>query len=185
MKKLIVMLLALMLCLPAWAETVQEPMAENVLAPFVLQAPEGVMLEENAGGTSCTYIHPNGTTRVVAMVLGRVPDEQGDHAAELRRLMAQFAPGAPEGAPLTLTAGFHGLKTVVPEALSGAGGLRIDQVNVMVLWQTTLQGELLILSGYDMLGDTQAAEMLIDALLTSTTVNQAPVVPQGNPGLTQ
>lgn len=171
MKKLIALLLVLM-CLPALAEP-----AESPLAPFRLTAPAGVTVQEGAGGASMAYVHENGTTRVVAMVVSRVPDETGDHASELRRLMAQFAPEAQSGTPLTLTAGFHGLKAVTPDALEGVEGSLVDQVTVMVLWQTALRAELLILSGYDMAGDAAAAEKLIDALLASATVNDAPVLP--------
>lgn len=177
MKKLIVLLLTLLMCLPAVAETVEAP-----LTPFELTIPAGVTIEAGAGGASQTFVHENGTTRVVAMVISRVPDVEGDHAAELRRLMAQFAPAAQSGMPLTLTAGFHGLKAVTPEALEGVEGAMVDQVTVMILWQTALRGELLILSGYDMAGDAAAAEALIDALLSSAVVNDAPLMPQ--PALT-
>lgn len=172
MKKLIAWLLVLMMCLPALAET-----AENPLDPFQLTVPDGVTVEEGAGGASMTFVHGNGTTRVVAMVISRVPDLEADHGAELRRLMAQFAPAAQSGTALGLTAGFHGLKAVTPEALEGLNGTLIDQVTVMVLWQTTLRGELLILSGYDMAGDAARAEALIDVLLQSASVNGAPVLP--------
>ena len=173
-KKLIALLL-LMMCLPSLAET-----AESPLVPFAITAPEGVAILDGAGDASLTYVHGNGTTRVVAMVISRVPDLEGDHAAELRRLMAQFAPAAQPGTPLTMTAGLHGLKAVTPDALEGQGGTKVDQVTVMVLWQTALRGELLILSGYDMAGDTAAVEALIDALLASATVNDAPVIAQAN-----
>lgn len=172
MKKLLALLLVLMMGLPALAETEEAP-----LAPFVLSIPGEVAVEEGAGGTSLTFVHPNGTTRVVAMVTSRVPDVEADHAAELRRLMAQFAPAAQSGTLLTLTAGFHGLKAVTPAALEGMEGTMVDQVTVMVLWQTALRGELLILSGYDMAGDEAAAEALIDALLAGATVNDAPILP--------
>ena len=171
MKKLIVLLMAVLLCMPAWAETAE------FLVPFVIAAPQGVTAAEGAGGASVVYVHENGTTRVVATVISRVPDTESDHAAELRRLMAQYAPKAQSGVPLTLTAGFHGLKAVTPGALEGMNGALIDQVTVMVLWQTAMQGELLILSGYDMAGDAAKAEALIDALLAAATVNNAPILP--------
>lgn len=170
MKKLIVLLMAVLLCVPAWAETAEH------LAPFVIAAPEGVTAAEGAGGASVVYVHENGTTRVVATVISRVPDTESDHAAELRRLMSQYAPKAQSGVPLTMTAGFHGLKAVTPGALEGMNGAMIDQVTVMVLWQTAMQGELLILSGYDMAGDAAKAEALIDALLAAATVNDAPIL---------
>lgn len=178
MKKLIVWLLVLLMALPVLAETAADP-----LDPFRLSAPEGVTIENGAGGASVTFVHENGTTRVVAMVISRVPDLEGDHAAGLRGLMAQFSPEAQSGTALTLTAGFHGLRAVTPDALEGLNGTLVDQVTVMVLWQTALRGELLILSGYDMAGDTAQAEAFIDALLQTATVNDAPILPL--PALTE
>lgn len=171
MKKLMILLMVLLIALPALAETAEEP-----LAPFQISAPEGVSAEEPVGGTGLTFVHENGTTRVLAMVISRVPDAEGDHAAELRRLMVQFAPESRSGVPLTLTAGLHGLQAVTPNAMEGRNGAKPDQITVMVLWQTALRGELLILSGYDMDGDTLAVEELLSSLLSHTTVNGAPIM---------
>lgn len=171
MKKLIALLLVLMLALPACAEP-----AADFLAPFVLDVPEGVTVQYGAGGASLTYVHENGTTRAVAMVISRVPDPEADHVAGLAALMAQLAPGAQEMVPMTgLTPGFWGLRAVAPDALEGVNGLAVDQVTVMVLWQTALQAELLILTSYDVGGDFAQAELLLDMLLQSATVNGAPV----------
>lgn len=221
MKKLIAMLLALMLCLPAWAETTDVPGAaeprenlqaapaeaakpvQDLLAPYVLTVPEGVTAEENAGGVSRTYVC--GGTRVVAMVLDRVLDAEGDHEAELSRLMSMFAPGAEQGGALRLPEGFHGLRAVAAGALSSVDNsasdpakdvpddpakvIPIDQVTVMVLWHEVQEADavqeagavqeakLLILSGYDMTGDTAAVDALMLALLQSATVHDAPVLP--------
>lgn len=177
MKRLIVLLMALMLCLPALAEQPGGPSPLTLLSPFEVTLPEDASVQENAGGVSVTFIHGNGQTRVVAMTLSRVPDENGDHAAELTRLMGQFAPGAKDHMPLALTGGFHGLLATTPAALEGADGTPIDQVTVMVLWQTDMRGELLILSGYDMAGQTARAWTLIDQLLQSAAVEGLPVVP--------
>jgi len=78
---------------------------------------------------------------------------------------------------IELLAGLHGLKAVTPGAMEGLNGQRVDQVTFMVLWQTALRGELLILSGYDMSGDTARAEAMLNLLMRSVTVNDAPVVP--------
>ena len=175
MKKLLSILLTAVLfltCMPALAE---EAMA--ALLPFSLTLPQDVTIQENAGGTSVTFLHGNGMTRAVAMVLERVPDENGDHAAALNTLMGQFAPEAENYTPLALSEGFYGLLATTPGALEGVGGARIDQVTIMVLWQTPLEGELLILSGYDMQGETARAWTLVDALTQALTVNGVPVVP--------
>lgn len=174
MKKLIALLLALLLCLPALAESAD---VSGALAPFAITTPDDVTAQLAPGGTSVTFAHGNGSTRVVAMVLSRVPDENGDHAAGLERLMEQFAPGAQDFTHLSLTPGLHGLMAVTPGALEGVNGTQVDQVTVMVLWQTSLRGELLILSGYDMTGATDRTNAMINMLLRSATVNDAPVVP--------
>ena len=174
MKKLLIILLTALLCvtwLPALAED-----AMAALLPFALTLPQDVTAQENAGGTSVTFVHGNGMTRVVAMVLERVPDENGDHAAELNRLMGQFSPDAVDYTPLTLAEGCYGLLAVTPGALEGVGGIRVDQVTVMVMWQSPLEGELLILSGYDMQGETARAWTLVDALMQAATVNGMPIV---------
>ncbi len=183
MKKLITLLLALCWCLPALAETA-EPLPEwpEALAPFELSLPEETAAQTAPGGASVTFAHENGATRAVAMVISRVPDVEGDHGASLRTLMAQFSPEAEEGTPLTLASGCYGLMAVTPGALEGVGGAAIDQVTVMVLWQTAERAELLILSGYDMGGDTEQTRALTDALLRSITVNGTPVLPGSVPG---
>ena len=180
MKKLIILLTALMMCLPALAEALPEaqPTEPLALSAFVFSLPQDVQaVSADPDAATASLVHGNGSTRVVAMALTRVPDEEADHAAELARLMELFAPGAQDFTPLTLTPGFHGLMAVTPYALEGAGTERVDQVTVMVLWQTALRGELLILSGYDMMGDAAKARTMIDMLLHACTVNDAPVLP--------
>lgn len=198
MKKLLTALLALLLCCPALAEeSAATPPAEEpttsaatapaeapeaadpaaLLAPFAFTLPQDVTAQVNAAETAVSFVHGNGLTRVVGMTLSRVPDPEGDHAAELARLMELFAPGAKDSMPLALSEGFHGLLATTPGALEGMGNAPIDQVTVMILWQTEERGELLILSGYDMKGETIRAWTLIDALLQSATVDGVPVVP--------
>lgn len=179
MKKFLAFVMSLMLCLSAAAAEapVQADPVEELLSPFMFDLPDDVTAALAPGEASVSFVHENGATRAVGMVLSRVPDENGDHAAELQRLMAQFAPAAEEGMPLGLTPGFYGLMAVTPGALEGIGGARVDQVTIMVLWQTALRGELLILSGYDMSGDTARAEAMLNLLMRSVTVNDAPVVP--------
>jgi len=178
MKKLLAMLLALTLAavLPAMAETVEIPAPEEAspLSPFELAIPDAWQVELN--GASVTFV--SGNTRVVAMVISRVGDVEADHMASLATLMSQFSPEAQSPLTLTLTPGFYGLQTVTVDALEGAGeGNLVDQLTVMVLWQTALQGELLILSGYDMNGDNAAVQAMLDTLLSSATVNDAPLFP--------
>lgn len=195
MKKLLALLLCLLLCLPALAEGPAGEDVQSLLTPFAFELPAEVQSALSASETSVSFVHENGTTRAVAMVLSRVPDENGDHHAELKRLMAQFSPNAQSYSVLGLTQDYHsmmadnpavvedlsggcyGLIAVTPAALEGADGTAVDQVTVMVLWQSALRGELLILSAYDMAGDTESAQAMVNLLLRAATVNGMPVVP--------
>ena len=188
MKKLIILLIALLMCLPALAETLPEgepasaaepqrapasPAPEDglsLLAPYAFALPQDVSVLPPSA-TSVTFVHGNGSTRVVAQVVHRVSDKDGDHIAELERLLSFFAPSAGEPLLLPLAPGFCGLQAVAPYALEGAGTERVDQVTVMIHWQTGDQGELLILSGYDMEGETVKARTMIDMLLRACSVN--------------
>ena len=186
MKKMIALLMALMLCLPALAETTpaeDAPEAAELLSPFAIALPEEVTELTTPGGSSVTYVHANGTTRAVAQVLSRVPDPEGDHAAELLRLMALFAPDSEDVTPLAMADGFHGLMALAPDAQNGMKGARVDQVTVMVLWQTAERGELLILSAYDLGDVTDNAWALLNLLTRSVSVEGVPVVePVAEPG---
>lgn len=193
MKKLIILLTALLMCLPALAETLPEgettPAAEpqsapaapapedalSLLAPYAFTLPQDVSVLHPTD-TALTFVHANGSTRVVAQVISRVSDQDGDHDAELERLMSFFAPEAGDYFHLLLAPGFHGLQAVTPYALEGAGTERVDQVVAMIHWQTGDQSELLILSGYDMEGQTPRAQTMINMLLRACSVNGAAVV---------
>ena len=152
MKKLIWMLL-LALTLTAFAAETPDP-----FAPYVLAVPQGAVLTENEG----THTFVDGHTRAVAIVIPRVPD--ADPAGALIRMMAQFEPAAVIGADLPVNPGFHGLTAVTPDKF----GTGVDQLTVMILCDA---GDLLILSVYDMDGDTAKAQSLLDALLAGITVN--------------
>lgn len=184
MKRLIALLMALMLCLPALAETdaaPEAPDAAELLSPFVLALPDEVTVQTTPGGSSVTYVHENGTTRAVAMTLSRVPDPEGDHAAELMRLMEAFSPAAQDEMPLALAEGFHGLMALTPGALDGVQDARVDQVTVMVLWQTAERGELLIISAYDLGGETESAQALLNLLLRAVTVEGTALIEAATP----
>ena len=161
MKKMICILLTmLMLCAFAWAEEV------NPFAPYALTVPEGAMLEESEG----TYTVVSGVTRVVVMVIDRVPD--ADPAEAIVRLMTQFEPYAIIGEDIPASEGFTGLAALN----AGKFGQGVDQITVMVL---SHEGDLLILSAYDLNGDGEKAQSLLDAVLLSLTVNgEAIILPE-------
>ncbi len=156
MKKWLCILLMLLLCVPALAE-------DSPFAPYVLTAPEGAALEEHEGA----YAFVSGVTRVVAMVIPRVPDE--DPAGAVARMMAQFDPDAVLEEDLPLAEGYTGITAVRADSF----GPGVDQVTVMILSDA---GDLLILSGYDLTGDEEKVQALLDALLASMTVGNSPVV---------
>lgn len=162
MKKLLCLLLALLPLLGA-AET-----AENPFAPYVLTAPEGCELQQRDG----TYAFVSGTTRVVAIRIDRIPDE--DPATALPRLMGQFDPQAVIGEEIITESGFYALQALHMDADESG----IDQRIVMVLLN---DGTLLILSGCDLNDDAVPVVQLMDALLATLTANGAPALPANEP----
>ncbi len=157
MKRILCILLMLLICtLPALAE-------ENPFAPYCLTVPASVELTETEG--TFTFVH--GKTRVVAMVIERVPDENPDGA--IIRMMGQFEPDAVIGDDLPMAEGFVGLQAVNQDKF----GEGLDQLNVMILGS---DGNLLILSGYDLDGDEEQVRLLLDTLLSTLTVDGVKIV---------
>lgn len=156
LKKLLCILLMLIFALPALAEA-------NPFAPYTLAVPEAVELTENEG----TYAFVYGMTRVVAMVIDRVPDEKPAEA--VIRMMTQFEPEAVIGEDLPMAEGYVGLKAVNTDQF----GEDVDCLTVMVL---SAEGDLLILSGYDLSGSEEHVQSLLDSLLAGLTVDGTPIV---------
>lgn len=156
MKRILCILMMLLFAFPALAE-------DNPFFPYVLTAPEGVTLESNEG----THAFVSGVTRVVAMRIERVPDD--DPAEAILRLMGQFEPDAVIDGALTLEGGCVGLTAQTIDKF----GEGMHQWNMMML---SAQGDLLILSGYDLEGDDESVHALMDALLAAATLNGEPVV---------
>lgn len=153
MKKLLCILLAcLCVALPAAAEDA------NPFAPYVLTAPEGAELTDGEG----SLVFVAGNARAVAQVIDRVPDE--DPAEAILRMMTQFEPFAIIGEDIAAAEGFVALSALNEDKF----GDDVDLITVMVLSQ---EGDLLILSAYDMDGDEAKAQALLDALLETLTVN--------------
>lgn len=162
MEKILCILLAILSFIsPVLAEDA------NPFAPYTLTAPEGAVLEEGEG--SLTFVE--GNTRVVAQVIDRVPD--ADPTEAVIRMMTQFEPFAIIGEDLALADGFVGV-TALNEDKFGEG---VDMITVMVLSQ---EGDLLILSGYDLTGDGEKAQTLLDALLAALTVDGVKILLTAN-----
>ena len=156
MKKLLCILLMLIFALPALAQ-------ENPFAPYQLSVPQGAALEE--GESYHTVVE--GMTRVVVMRIDRVPD--ADPADAILRLMSHFDANAVIGESIPMTEGYTAAQALTADKY-GAG---IDALTVMIL---SPEGNLMILSGYDMEGDGDALQTLMNTLLSSLTVADTPIV---------
>lgn len=164
MKRIICSLLAICcFILPALAERASLAEDANPFAPYVLSAPEGAALEEGEG--SLTFVREN--TRVVAQVISRVPD--ADPAEAVLRMMTQFEPFAIIGEDLPTAEGFVAV-TALNEDKFGDG---VDMISVMVL---SCEGDLMILSAYDLTGETDKAQALLDALLETLAVSDVNII---------
>lgn len=162
MKKIICMLLMLLFAIPALSE--EAPLTDaSPFAPYRMTVPDSVELVEKDG--TFTYVY--GPTRVVAMVIDRVPDEKPEEA--IIRMMGQFEPDAVIGESIPAAEGYVGIRAVCADKF-GEGE---DQLIVMILGA---QGDLLILSGYDMNGSEEHAQSLLDALLTNLTADGVHIV---------
>jgi len=156
MKKLLCILLMLLFAIPALAEG-------NPFAPYEIALPQGAALENNEG----THTFVSGKTRVVAMLIERVPD--ADPAEAIVRLMAQFEPDAVIQGELAAAKGYAGLTAVTKDKFAAG----VNQWNVMLLGPA---GDLLILSGYDLEGDNESVHALLDALLEGLTAEGMPII---------
>lgn len=131
---------------------------ESALAPFNVVLPEDAHVEMAEGRITLV----RGDSRVVAMVISRVPDE--DPAAALPILMQDFDPKTSETMDFDAQPGFCILGGVVNDAF-GDGE---DKITLMVLADS---GELLILSGYNLARDHHALYLFLTALLEATTMD--------------
>lgn len=155
MKRIICILLMLLFALPA--------LAENPFAPYEIALPEGAVLEAGEGSHAIAA----DKTRVVVMVIPRVPD--ADPESALQRMVFQFDPDAVLEDAIPLAEGYVGV-TALSEDRFGEG---VDQLNLFIL---SAEGDLLILSGYDLEGDEDKVQSLLDAILHQLTANGDPLV---------
>ena len=155
MKRIICILLMLLFALPA--------LAENPFAPYEIALPEGAVLEAGEGSHAIAA----DKTRVVVMVIPRVPD--ADPESALQRMVFQFDPDAVLEDAIPLAEGYVGV-TALSEGRFGEG---VDQLNLFIL---SAEGDLLILSGYDLEGDEAKVQTLLSAILHQLTTNGDPLV---------
>ena len=135
---------------------------ESALAPFNVILPDDAHVEMAEGRIMLVQ----GDSRVVAMVISRVPDE--DPAAALPVLMQDFDPKTSETMDFDAQPGFCILGGVVNDAF-GDGE---DKITLMVLADS---GELLILSGYNLARDHHALYLFLTELLENVSMDGAAV----------
>lgn len=131
---------------------------ESALAPFNVVLPDDTHVEMAEGRITLVQ----GDSRVVAMVISRVPDE--DPAAALPVLMQDFDPKTSETMDFDAQPGFCILGGVVNDAF-GDGE---DKITLMVLADS---GELLILSGYNLARDHYALYLFLTELLENVSMD--------------
>lgn len=135
---------------------------ESALAPFNVILPDDTHVEMAEGRITLVQ----GDSRVVAMVISRVPDE--NPAAALPVLMQDFDPKTSETMDFDAQPGFCILGGVVNDAF-GDGE---DKITLMVLADS---GELLILSGYNLAQDHHALYLFLMELLENVSMDGAAV----------
>lgn len=135
---------------------------ESALAPFNVILPDDAHVEMAEGRITLVQ----GDSRVVAMVISRVPDE--DPAAALPVLMQDFDPKTSETMDFDAQPGFCILGGVVNDAF-GDGE---DKITLMALADS---GELLILSGYNLARDHHALYLFLTELLENVSMDGAAV----------
>ena len=135
---------------------------ESALAPFNVVLPDDTHVEMAEGRITLVQ----GDSRVVAMVISRVPDE--DPAAALPVLMQDFDPKTSETMDFDAQPGFCILGGVVNDAF-GDGE---DKITLMVLADS---GELLILSGYNLAQEHHALYLFLMELLENVSMDGAAV----------
>lgn len=135
---------------------------ESALAPFNVILPDDTHVEMAEGRITLVQ----GDSRVVAMVISRVPDE--DPAAALPVLMQDFDPKTSETMDFDAQPGFCILGGVVNDAFDDGE----DKITLMVLADS---GELLILSGYNLARDHHALYLFLMELLENVSMDGAAV----------
>ena len=141
------------------------PLAEGTDAPTGTPAPTP-MLTAVPESALAPFTLVRGDSRVVAMVISRVPDE--DPAAALPVLMQDFDPKTSETMDFDAQPGFCILGGVVNDAFDDGE----DKITLMVLADS---GELLILSGYNLARDHHALYLFLTELLENASMDGAAV----------
>lgn len=158
MKRMLMLALALvMLTACALAED------SHPFGSFNLTVPEDAAVEEN--DLTLTVIREQ--ARVVVQVIPQELSEDGQ--AQVRELLSVYNENIAEVTDVPLVAGLYGAMGLIEDRLDEG----IHEIPVLIL----ARGELLILSGYDLEGDTLAVHTLIADLLSGVTFAGEPILP--------
>ena len=159
MKRILPLVLALaMLMTTALAES----SLSYTLECFELTVPEDVAVEEY--DVSMTVVRDH--TRIVVQVIPQELSEDGQE--QVRGLMPIYSEDMSDVTDMAVIEGVYGAMGLIEDRF----GEGVDEVPVLLL----TDGRLLILSGYNFDGDTQAVRTLLTELLSGLTLNGEPVL---------
>ena len=160
MKRILLLALALaMLMTTALAES----SLSYTLACFELTVPEDVTVEEYDASRTVVRDH----TRVVVQVIQQELAEDGQE--QVRGLMPIYNEKISDVTDMAVIEGVYGAMGLIEDRF----GEGIHEVPVLLL----TDGRLLILSGYNVDGDTLAVHTLLTELLSGLTLDGTPVLP--------
>lgn len=134
-----------------------------VFGSFELTVPEDVQVEEHEN----TRTVVRGQTRVLVQVIPQELSEDGQ--AQVRELMTVYSEAITDVSDVSLISELFGAMGLIENRLDAG----IHEVPVLIL----SDGELLILSGYDLDGDTLAVHTLLTELLSGTTLAGEAILP--------
>lgn len=160
MKRILLLALALALLMTS---ALAEERTSCLFGSFELTVPEGVTVEES----EITRTMVRDQTRVVVQVIPQELTEDGQ--AQARDLLTVYNEGTANITDVTLISGLYGAMGLIEDRFSEG----IHEIPVLIL----TDGELLILSGYDLNGDTLAVHTLLTELLSDITVAGEPILP--------
>ena len=158
-----ILLLALALALLMTTSALAEEGAFYLFGSFGMTLPLNVTVEEN--DTTITVVRDQ--TRVVVQVIPQELEEDGQ--AQVRELLTIYNEQISDVTDVALCSGVYGAMGLVADQFDEG----IHQVPVLLL----TDGELLILAGYNLAGDTLAVHGLLPELLSGLTLSGEPVLP--------
>lgn len=157
MKRILLLALALMLL-------ASSALADSyAFGSFELTVPEDVQVEEYE--STCTVVRDQ--TRVVVQVIQQELAEDGQ--AQVRKLMTIYNETVSDITDVPLVAELYGAMGLIEDRFDEG----VHEIPVLIL----RAGELFILSGYSLDGDTLAVHTLLTELLSGVSLDGKPILP--------